>query len=283
MAGDGGLATQLFALAKDLGTLEKRVKDLGERDGKVQAALAALDLGPVQDAIDHLEERTSGLQTEVQALAPLKEVIVSLGKQVKQLREDLEAMASKGEEKLAVWNWSFVDGMDKAEAADAWEILIAWVRSELQDSYGWVGWASDIFGKQNPSAFPGTSNSPAKAARIPPCWYRHKEAVIELSWLCQEWIKIYRTSYGTPNKAGDWHDRYAPNVKRRIITVMTKCVEAGEHQDDSWWNPAQPWKADRSNPAAPQATDDDSVLTNWIEWDAYFRPAPPAPGPVAAV
>ena len=52
--------------------------------------------------------------------------------------------------------------------------------------------------------------------RIPPCWYRHRDVVIELSWLCQEWLKIYTTSYGTPHRAGDWHDRYAPGVKPKM-------------------------------------------------------------------
>lgn len=138
MAVDGGLASQVFALAKDIGKVEKDVKTLSERDGNVQTALA--QLGSVQEALDHLEERTTGLQAEVQALAPIRTGLDALGKTVKQLAKDLEALASTAEEKLAVWNFSFDNGMNKAEAAEAWDVLIRWVRSELQGTYGWVGW-----------------------------------------------------------------------------------------------------------------------------------------------
>lgn len=273
MAGDSGLASQVFALAKDLAKVEKDIETLGERNGTVQAALAKL--GPVQDALDHLEERTSGLQVEVQALAPLKEGLASLSKAVKKISEDLKALAAEREEKLAVWNWSFDEGMDKAEAADAWDILIRWVRSELQGGYGWVGWPADVFAKSNPTGFGSMSNGPMTAARIPPCWYRHRDAVIELSWLCQEWIKIYRTSYGTPSRAGDWHDRHASGVRRRLITALTKCIEKGAHQDDEW-------TTDPNHPGAPRATDDDAVLSSFLEWDLQHRREPPPPGPVAA-
>ncbi|MFF3460456.1 hypothetical protein ACFYXH_40500 [Streptomyces sp. NPDC002730] len=275
MAGDSGLASQVFTLAKDLAKVEEAVKGLGERGSTVQAALAGLDLGPIQLAIDHLEERTSGLQTEVQALAPLEEGLIALAKTVKQLRQDLEALAAKpDEENLAVWNWSLNEGMDKQEAAEAWDVLVRWVRSELQGTYGWVGWPADMFAKHNPTGYGSVSNGPMTAARIPPCWYRHRDAVKELSWLCQEWIKIYRTSYGTPSRAGDWHDRYAPGVKRRVITALTKCVEKSAHVDE-------PWVTDPNQPGAPQATDDDAVLSSYLEWDLQHRREPPAPGPVA--
>lgn len=279
MAGDGGIATQVFALAKDLGNLEKSVKDLGERDKKVQSALAGLDLGPVQEAIDHLEERTSGLQAEVQALAPVKEVITALGRQIKQIREEMEAMAAAGgEEKVEVWNWSLHGGMDKQQAADAWGVLVTWVRSELVAGYGWVGGPADVFAKTNAGmAFPG--QGPMSVSRIPSCWYRHREAVIELSAICQEHIKIYSTSYGNPSRAMDWHDR-AQNVKKRLITMLRKCAE--QHVEDPWTDAAQPWTINTHKEGAPQATDDDSELSRYIQWDLHYRTDAPAPGPVAA-
>ncbi|MFJ2561342.1 MULTISPECIES: hypothetical protein [unclassified Streptomyces] len=265
----GGLAGQVFALAKDLAKVEKDVEALGKNDGDVRTALT--QLGNAQDALEHLEERTSGLQEQVQALAPIRLGLDSLSKTVKQIGEDLKALAAgPAEEKLAVWNWSFNQGMDREEAGEAWDVLIKWVRYELQYGYGWVGWKSGAFAGNNP--VPG---SPAEADRIPPCWYRHREAVREMGWLCQEWIKIYRTSYGTPSRAGDWHDRYAPGVKRRLISTLGKCIQAGVHQDD-------PWENHPELPTAPRAIDDDEILSGFLSWELQNRREAPAPGPVAA-
>jgi prefoldin subunit 5 len=274
MAGEigGGLAGQVFALAKDLAKVEKDVETLGESKGDVRTALA--QLGNVQDALEHLEERTGGLQEQVQALAPLRSGLDALAKTVKQIGEDLKALAAEpAEEKLAVWNWSVDRGMDREQAGEAWDVLINWVRYELQYGYGWVGWKSSPYAG-NTGNMPN-SGGPQVAARIPPCWYRHREAVRELSWLCQEWIKIHHTSYGTPNRAGDWHDRYAPGVKRRVITALEACVKANKHQDD-------PWETNWKLPTAPLAIDDEEAMSTVLSADLASRREPPAPGPVAA-
>ncbi|MGW1765052.1 hypothetical protein ACWCQL_13375 [Streptomyces sp. NPDC002073] len=272
--GDGGIAAQVFALAKDLAKVEKDVEALREQGGDVRTALA--QLGNVQEALDHLEERTGGLHEQVQALAPLQLGLDNLSKTVKTIGEDLKALAAEpAEEKLAVWNWSITGGMDRKEAGDAWEILVKWVRTELQNAYGWVGPPADMFAKTSGGYGSVSSGGPVTAPRIPPCWYRHREAVIELSWLCQEWLKIYETSYGTPNRAGDWHDRYAPGVKRRVIAALSKCMTDSGHVDE-------PWVIDRNQPGAPQAIDDDAVLSHFVSWDLQNRREPPAAGPVAA-
>lgn len=271
---EGGLGGQLFVLAKDLARVEDAVKRLDARDGTLQAALDGLDLGALQLAIDHLEERTSGLQTELQGLGPVKTQLDALSKKMKEVVEALEAIAAKpAEEVVKVWNWAF-NGMDKKDAADAWDILVNWVRNELEYAYGWVGPPADLFASNNGGGYGSVGNgAPMTASRIPPCWYRHRGAVKELSWLCQEWIKIYETSYGEPNKAGDWHDRYAPGVKRRVIAELSRCAKG--HQDDAW-------DLDQNQPGRPQAIDDDAGLSAYISWDLANRAAPPAPGPVAA-
>ncbi|MFI1869724.1 hypothetical protein [Streptomyces jumonjinensis] len=268
---DGGLASQVFALAKDLAKVEKDVADLGTDGARVRSTLAGLDLGPVQDAIDHLEERTAGLQTDVQGLVPLREGLKALAKTVEQLRKDLEALAAgPAEEKLAVWDWSW-GGMDQAQASEAWETLLTWVRTTLASQYGWVGPPSDVFAQTN--AGYAASGSPGAPPRIPSCWYKHREAVWELGWLCQEWKKIYETSYGTPAKARDWY-RDAQDVKRRLVTALGKCME-GAHQDEPWWH-------DRSSPQAPRGVDDDEQLSAWVGGDLGARRPAPAAGPVTA-
>lgn len=267
MAGEtSGLASQVFALAKGLARVEQDVEQLGERGTKMQETLAQLDLSPVQEAVGRLEERTGALEGEVQALAPLTESIASLASKVAQLRKDLEALAAGKEEKLMVWDWSW-NGMDRDQAADAWETLVNWVREELADRYGWVGPPADVLARTS-YGVPGQQLG--APARIPPCWYRHREAVAELSWLCQEWHRIYKTSYGTPAKAGDWHDRWAPNVRKRLTAALTKCADRG-HTDDDWFNTT-------NHPAAPRGTDDDEALSNWVRWDLKNRRPGPSEG-----
>ncbi|MFD8386574.1 hypothetical protein ACFV2X_50135 [Streptomyces sp. NPDC059679] len=270
MAADSSLATQVFALAKDLARVEQDVEQLGERGSKVQEALAALDLGPVQDAIDHLEERTAGLQEEVDGLAPLRDGLTALTGAVAKLRQDLDAFAAKPEEeKLALWDWT---AMNQEQANEAWFILIDWVRDVLAGEYGWVGPPADVFAAGG-HALPGSG--PQTPPRIPPCWYRHREAVWELSWLCQEWIKLYKTSYGTPSKAGDWYDRYARGVKQRLVTALAKCRNG--HVDDPW-----AWTTDPNHISAPRGIDDDEALSQWLSRDLTQRQPAPAPGPVEA-
>jgi hypothetical protein len=253
-----GLATQVFVLAKDVAKIEQQVEALGERSVELHAALDAVDLGPLQEAIDHIEDRTAGMQAEVASVAPLRDAITALTGQVAQIRQDLTAMAAApAEEKLALWDWTT---MNQEQAHEAWLTLISWVRDELADQYGWVGPPADAL-----AGGYGTETGPP--ARIPPCWYRHPDAVRELSWLCQEWLKLYRTSYGTPSKAGDWHDRYAPGVRRRLAAALHKCRNG--HQNDALARP-------------PQGVDDDEALSDYVSYDINRRPPGPPPGPVQA-
>jgi hypothetical protein len=254
------LAAQLLALAKHLGQVERAVEQLGERDEQLHQAVAELDPAPVREAIGHLEGQTAELQKGMASIAPLRDALTALTGQVAQLRQDLKALAEEpAEEKLALWNWA---AMDQQAAADAWKTLIWWMRHIAADTYGWVGPPADALSA-------GYSGPGTPLPRIPPCWYRHPEAVWELSWLCQEWLKLYTTSYGSPSKAGDWWDRYAPGVRRRLTVLMEKCK-----------NGHQP--ADPAIVPAPRAIDDDESLSHFISSDLSRRRPPPAQGPVEA-
>jgi outer membrane murein-binding lipoprotein Lpp len=262
MAGESGLAAQLLALAKDVSKVEQQVKAEGERGEQLQAALDRIDLDPVQEAIDHLEDRTSGLLEQMESITPLRNALSALAGQVAQLRQDLTALAEEpGEEKLALWDWTM---MNQQQAHEAWSILTNWVQVILAGRYGWVGYPADaLAGNFGP---PGAQGVPS---RIPPCWYRHHEAVWELSWLCQEWIKLYTTSYGTPSKAGDWHDRYAPGVRRRLAVALEKCKDGHKTAEETLDRPAEGY-------------DDQDALFAFIKEDLGYRQPAPAPGPVAA-
>ncbi|MEU4924642.1 hypothetical protein AB0G29_35475 [Streptomyces parvus] len=258
---DPSLSSQILALGREMGKVEKGTEQalkLGEQATEV--------LTQVQLAIDHLEDRTDGLGEVVKSISPLGTAITTLTGQVKQLREEFEALAAEpAEEKLAMWDWS---SMTKGEAGDAWATLTKWVREILTYQYGWVGPAPDL------SRIDWTVETPGTAPRrIPPCWYKHRDVVIELSWLCQEWIRIYTTSYGTASKAGDWHDRYAPGVRRRVLTSMYDCFHG--HKDPVWGS-------DWHHPQAPRAIDDDEHLSAVISHDLQYRKDDPPQGPVAA-
>ncbi|OKI48971.1 hypothetical protein [Micromonospora sp. CB01531] len=67
--------------------------------------------------------------------------------------------------------------------------LLDWVRDILTTTYGLVG------------------HTGGRQRKLPPRWYRHPDAVTELSWLCQESHRIYRPAKGTPAAAGEWHNR----------------------------------------------------------------------------
>lgn len=99
---DPSLSSQILALGREMGKVEKGTEQalkLGEQAAEV--------LKQVQLAIDHLEDRTDGLGAEVKGIAPLGTAITTLTGQVKQLREDLVALAAEpAEEKLALWDWS---------------------------------------------------------------------------------------------------------------------------------------------------------------------------------
>jgi hypothetical protein len=101
--------------------------------------------------------------------------------------------------------------------------------------------------------------------KLPPCWYRHPDAVVELSWLCQEWHRVYRSSKGTPAAADEWHDRWLPGTVNRLLSESTlaNCArDEGGHVE----------------PKQGQSIDDGSALAAVVEADMAARPAAPVPG-----
>jgi len=79
------------------------------------------------------------------------------------------------------------------------------------------GWVDGFFAR----------HYPGYAARLPACYWRHMEAVWELSTLRAEWDRIY----GDPDNrdlagALNWHDKLLPGVLGRLDASI-KCDEAG--------------------------------------------------------
>jgi hypothetical protein len=65
---------------------------------------------------------------------------------------------------------------------------------------------------------------PGYAARLAGCWWRHMEAVWELSTLRAEWERIYADEENR-DLAGAlaWHDKYLPGVLSRLAETI-KCT-----------------------------------------------------------
>jgi hypothetical protein len=64
---------------------------------------------------------------------------------------------------------------------------------------------------------------PVAARELPDCWLWHPDVVEELAWLHQAWQAAYSPDTGTIAAAGDWHDRYRPNVAARIRAAVRVC------------------------------------------------------------
>ena len=59
---------------------------------------------------------------------------------------------------------------------------------------------------------------------IRPCWPNHMQAVWELSTLRAEWERIYSRQNPLLAAALVWHDRWLPDVLRRLGPVMKDCT-----------------------------------------------------------
>jgi regulator of replication initiation timing len=70
---------------------------------------------------------------------------------------------------------------------------------------------------------------PAYMAKLPPCWPAHPEAVIELSNLMTEWMRVYGDPESRPLDAALWfHERWLPGVLQRLAQAI-RCDAAGCH------------------------------------------------------
>jgi hypothetical protein len=226
---DEPLGLQLLALA---GKLTKAELSLTEHGRKLD------ELGGVGARLDRWTGEVAQILTE-------------LGTKV----ADLEGKdAAPTPDRL--WDWT---SMDKAKASKAWKQLREWVETVLVPWYDRVGDDQDL-----PKEIGGGERRPRR--RIPPCWAWHRDVVIELSWLCQDWMTLYRLQAGNPARAGDWHSRYLPGVLLRIRNTSTAAGCTRKHT-------VLPGAAD----AASEPVGPDGDVDRAIALDLATRPDPPPP------
>lgn len=165
------------------------------------------------------------LRTQLGDLAGIGAELTALADAVTIVEQKLDTLADgEKEQPVRMWDWTT---MNIDQAGVAWETLTSWADLVLVRQYNVIG---------------------AKGGddKIPACWYRHPGAVAELSWLCQEWHRIYRSSKGTPGSAGEWHDRWLPGVIRRLLNSMKDCNGFDGHQDPEVGTPVDDWDAVRA-------------------------------------
>lgn len=79
----------------------------------------------------------------------------------------------------------------------------------------WVGWLR--------SRYP-------LAHRVPPCWWRHPELVEELTALWLAWREAYVEKGAVLSSGADWHNRWLPELLRRIGAGGWNLACEGDHR-----------------------------------------------------
>jgi hypothetical protein len=202
------LARQVLALAADLDRLTGQVKTLGD-----PLTLRAQVTGLTRRVAAFTGADSGGIPGLTAAVGGLSDRLAAIE----------EALADKGPSDL--WDFTGLDGSFDGDAREqAWQQLQEWVRDVLGGVYQLTA------DPGSPATGRATYRDTADKEKVPACWPRHPDLVIELSWLAQEWIRLYRSPYGTPARAGDWHDRYLPGLRRRIPnTTAGPCTRTGQH------------------------------------------------------
>ncbi|MEU4235554.1 hypothetical protein AB0F17_65790 [Nonomuraea sp. NPDC026600] len=159
-----------------------------------------------------LRQELAQLRRRLHALADASTVadltgqLATLNTRVTALEALAQQQGSGEEDEPALWDWQTLLTDENGEAGQQAKAELAeWVETVLTQIYGLVAWQEKI-----------DLREPSSLRKIPPCWDKHTDLVLDLAWLGQEWSRIYRTSYGTPARAGDWHDRYLPGLRRRL-------------------------------------------------------------------
>jgi hypothetical protein len=82
---------------------------------------------------------------------------------------------------------------------------------------------------------------PGYFARLPPCWAAHPDAVIELSTVMTEWVRIYGDPDSRPlQDALVWNDKWLPGVFTRLAAAIRCDVSGCRLAKSSPWQRSPP-------------------------------------------
>lgn len=99
-------------------------------------------------------------------------------------------------------NWA---DLDKEQCQELWDWLLTWCGKILLPVY-----AADVWR---------------------PCWFRHQQLKIQLTWLCAYWHWAYEKT-APPTRAAEWHMRWWPGVKKVMEGELKECGYVSESLRD---------------------------------------------------
>lgn len=126
----------------------------------------------------------------------------------------LSANGAGAAQASGIWDFTVLTGPARDAAMST---LSEWVSEVLDGWYALVGEDQ-------------ASGTEYRRLRVPACWQEHRDVVVELGWLAQEWLRAYRDGDGDLHAAAEWHSRYLPGVVERIRRTSTACACSYEHR-----------------------------------------------------
>lgn len=155
------------------------------------------------ETVAELVDRVAGVLVDVEHVDGQLDTVRAA---IEDLTAAVEGLSAEPD-RAAVWSWADMDADARREAL-----------AEL------AGWVQDVL----------VSRYQLDERRLPRCWYRHPEAVEELSWLYADWARVFRGGRGaSTSAAGEWHDRWLPGVLDRLGRSLAACAAGREHREYS--------------------------------------------------
>ncbi|MEU5547178.1 hypothetical protein AB0G85_33180 [Streptomyces sioyaensis] len=205
------------------------------------------DLSNVNGRVKTLEEQqvAAALAAFEEKMATsvggLEEQLAAVVAVIQQMQAEPEEEPSDGPGTAPNWN-----DVNQDQARELWDWLTSWCQNVLWPTYAQSVWK--------------------------PCWYRHQQVRIQLTWLCAYWHWAYE-QHAPPTRAAEWHVRWWPHVEQVLKKELKECG----YPSDNLPKPRHPVPvpvADSAAPPAPFSIDDfvDHRFFERVEKDIARRP-----------
>lgn len=161
-----------------------------------------LELDGVQRSIDAVRGLVNDLRTANEDLRSKHDVLTGA---VASLRAEVDVLsAGVSATRARVWWWP---DLTAQEARSAWETLTTWMREVLVVRYPDVGRV------------------------LPPCWFRHADALDALTVLYTTWLGAYRDPAAPPTTAAVWRNQWLPAGIAQLKAALRSC-DWTSHRDE---------------------------------------------------
>lgn len=210
---------------------------------------AEMLLGLARDLSETRTTLTAGMENVVERLEALEgaeydDAIAGLRRLLGDVVVSVEKLQAKDEEEEPEGPGTAPDwtNLDKEQCRELWDWLLLWCGKILLPVYARGVWR--------------------------PCWFRHQQLRIQLTWLCAYWHWSYEKT-APPTRAAEWHVRWWPAIEKFMKDELKECG----YVSDSLRDPLH---------EIPQHGDDaleyedfaDHGLTAWVDADVARRPDP---------